>query len=106
MADDDLTLDEIQAIFHQLPKMDIEHIVRRYCTWFYNQMGSVYATSAKIAKKMAQEGIQSKKIRMIDSRNASIESDPPKEDGLFKGLFQLPLNWKLYDNPSSAKAAI
>ncbi len=83
----------------------MEHIVRRYCTWFYNQMGSVYATSAKIAKKMAQEGIQSEKIKMIESWDEGINPDPPKEDGLFKSLFQLPLNWKLFDKPSSAKAA-
>jgi hypothetical protein len=79
----------------------MEHIVRRYSTWFYNQMGSVYATTAKIARKMAQEGIQSEKIRMIESWKDGSEADPPQEDGLFKNFFQLPINWKFSDSTSA-----
>lgn len=42
---------------------------------------------------------------MIDSWNDGIEADPPKEEGLLKNFFQLPINWKFYDSASSAKAA-
>jgi hypothetical protein len=50
---------------------------------------------------MAQEGIQSEKIRMIESWKDGSEADPPQEDGLFKNFFQLPINWKFSDSTSA-----
>jgi hypothetical protein len=83
----------------------MEQLVRRYSTWFYNQMGSIYATSAKITEKMVQEGIQSEKIKIIEPWKNGSDARNYKSNGFLKGRFQFPRNWWLYDKPSSATAS-
>jgi hypothetical protein len=83
----------------------MEHIVRRYSTWFYNQMGSVYATSARIAKKMVQEGIRSEKIKILESNTYRNSDRSLKGEVFLPGRFQLPRSWRTYGTASTVKAA-
>jgi hypothetical protein len=83
----------------------MEHLIRRYSTWFYNQMGGVYATSSKTAKKMVREGIQPEKIIIMGSAKGANDARNAKVDGFIKGIFQIPKNWKIYDNTATIKAA-
>jgi hypothetical protein len=83
----------------------VQHIVRRYSAWFYNQMGRIYTTSSKVERKLAQAGIQSEKITIKKPWEDAGNIRNLKGDSFFKCRFHFPINWKECDNGSSVKAA-
>jgi hypothetical protein len=84
----------------------VQHIVRRYFAWFYNQMGRIYTTSSKVERKLAQEGIRSEKITIKKPWEDAGNVRNLKVDSFFKCRFHFPINWKECDHGSSVKAAI
>jgi hypothetical protein len=82
----------------------MEHVYRRYSTWFYNQTENIYTTSVKTARKMVREGIQSEKIKFAATGNEGGNALLPRGLNLLKNRFHLPVDWQLYDGPSVAKA--
>ena len=83
----------------------MEHLFRRYSTWFYNQKDSVYANSSKIAMKMVREGILSEKIKIVETHQDRKDGRVPEGDSFLKARFHLPRNWRIYDRVSALKVA-
>jgi hypothetical protein len=99
-------LDTLPGLVRCFTKDDsVDHIIRRYSNWFYNQMGRIYTTSSRMERKLTQEGIQSEKIKIIETRKDARNFHSLKHDRLFNGRFQFPRIWKVYDSGSSVKAA-
>ncbi|MGD1972339.1 MAG: glycosyl transferase, partial [Desulfobacterales bacterium] len=71
----------------------IEHLIRRYSIWFYNQMGSIYTTSAKVARKMVQEGIQAEQIKAMDPWQDAGNGPNFKSESIFKDRFYSLRGW-------------
>ena len=99
--------DTIPAYVRRFTKDEgVEHMIRRYSTWYYNQMGRIYTTSAKAGRELAQEGILSEKIKIEKPWEDAENVGNLKGDGFFKCRFHFPRNWKRYDPATSVKAAI